>query len=148
MKRIDIDKPTLTEAQTETTPVTEQAAWQEAWTLQLGRSAELYGKLFATMRDEAAGFVQKRIEADMETAKAWSSCRTMNDLLDLQQKWLHCAVEHYTEQGLKMAELCQRAVSEPAEQAAAPAPAEAAPPKPAERKAPAGHAEPGVSRAA
>ncbi|MBL9035411.1 MAG: phasin family protein [Rhodospirillaceae bacterium] len=147
MKRIDIDKPGTSGTQAETAPAMEQAAWQEAWTLQLGRTAEIYGKLFAAMRDEAAGFVQKRIEADMETAKAWSTCRTMNDLLDLQQKWLHCAVEHYTEQGMKMAELCQRTMSEPAETVAAAAPAEAAQPKPAERKT-AAQAEAGVSRAA
>ncbi len=146
MKRIDTDKTATTSAQTGIAPTAEHAAWQEAWTLQLNRTAELYGKLFATLRDEAAGFVQKRIEADMETAKAWSSCRTMNDLLDLQQKWLQSAVEHYSEQSLKMAELCQRAVSEPAELPAAVA--EAEPPKPAERKVQGGHAETGVPRAA
>jgi hypothetical protein len=146
MKRIDTDKTATTSAQIGIAPTAEQAAWQEAWTLQLNRAAELHGKLFAAMRDEAAGFVQKRIEADMETAKAWSSCRTMNDLLDLQQKWLQSAVEHYSEQGLKMAELCQRAVSEPAELPVAAA--EAEPPKPAERKVHGGHAETGVPRAA
>lgn len=155
MKRIDIDKPAATpqpQPAAQAALDTGQAAWQEAWSQQLNRTAEIYGKLFATMRDEVSTFVQKRIEADMEIARRWNTCSNMTEVLDLQQKWLQGAVEHYTEQSLKMAEICQKAVSEPAQ---LPIPAEPAHPSaagerqiPAERKAPSEHAEPGVSRAA
>lgn len=157
MKRIDIDKPAATsrpEITAETAIGQGQAAWQEAWSQQLNRTAEIYGKLFATMREEVSGFVQKRIEADMEIARAWSTCQTMTDVLDLQQKWLQGAVEHYSEQSLKMAELCQKATSEPAQAPVAaaaqpPAPAASEPPRAAsERKTTAEHGERSVSRAA
>lgn len=139
MKRIEIEKPIA--APTASAP---EAAWNEAWNQQLGRTAEMYGKLFAAMRDETAGFVQRRLEADMDIARCWSTCRSMTDVLDLQQKWLRDAIEQYTQQGLKMAELCQKAVAEPA-QAAAEAPAQPG----AERSKPAGEqGDPGVQRAA
>ncbi len=115
MKRIEIDKPAATQVETAS-----QATWNDAWSQHLTHTAEMYGKLFAAMRDEAAGFVQKRLEADMEIARGWSNCRSVTDVLDLQQKWLRAAVDHYTEQGLKMAEICQRTVGEPAQAASEP----------------------------
>jgi hypothetical protein len=112
MKRIDLEKTAASSRNDNVAaPVqtAESATWQEAWTAQFSHGAELYGRLFAGLRDETAGFVHKRIEADMEAARAWGTCRSMNEVLELQQKWLQDAVEHYSAQSLKMADLCQRA---------------------------------------
>ncbi len=146
MKRIEIDKPAATQPEATLTGTATQAAWNDAWSQQMNHTAEMYGKLFAAMRDEVAGFVQRRLEADMAVARDWSACRSMTDVLDLQQKWLRGALDHYTKQGMKMAEICQRAVSEPARTAGE---AEAEATKPAvERKAGTEHPVGGVQRAA
>lgn len=112
MKRIE--KPAAPQIET-TEAETTQAQWAEAWTQQLNRSGEIYGRLFANMRDEIAGFMQKRLDANMEIAQAWTACRSMNEALELQQTWLRSAIEQYSEEGTKMSELCRSAVfqSEP-----------------------------------
>ncbi len=145
MKRIEIEKPTATPTVTQGAP---DAAWNEAWTQQLGRTAEIYGKLFAAMRDETAGFVQKRLEADMDIARCWGACRSMTDVLDLQQKWLRDAIEQYTQQGLKLTELCQKAVSEPVQTVAQAQPQTASQPGAERTKPAAEQSEAGVPRAA
>lgn len=86
------------------------AVWAEAWTQQLNRSGEIYGRLFSGMRDEVASFMQKRLEANMETARAWTTCRSVNEALDLQQSWLRCAIEQYSDESVKMSELCRGAI--------------------------------------
>ncbi len=146
MKRIEIDKPAAAQPEATLAGAASQAAWNDAWSQQMSHTAEMYGKLFAAMRDEVAGFVQKRLEADMAVARDWSTCRSMTDVLDLQQKWLRSALDHYTEQGMKMAEICQRAVSEPARMAGE---TEVEAPKPAaERKTGTEHPVGSVPRAA
>lgn len=95
------------------------AAWADAWTQQLNRSGEVYGRLFSGMRDEFASFMQKRLEANMETARAWTNCRSVNEALDLQQSWLRHAIEQYSDESVKMSELCRGAMF-PAQQEAAP----------------------------
>ena len=42
-----------------------------AFSQQFGRSGETYGRLFAAMREEFNGFVQRRVDANMATFKAW-----------------------------------------------------------------------------
>lgn len=144
MKRIDIERPTTTQA--ESAGQVPQSAWNDAWNQQLGRTAEIYGRLFAAMRDDFASLVQRRIDADLETARCWGNCRNVTEVLDLQQKWLRGAIEHYTQHGQRVAELCQAAVSEPMEAAKS---AEATSPKgPAERKSASEHAEGSDRRAA
>jgi hypothetical protein len=107
MKRIEKSAaPQIENTEAENT----QAQWAEAWTQQLNRSGEIYGRLFASMRDEIASFMQKRLEANMEIAQAWTACRSVNEALELQQTWLRCAVEQYGEEGAKMSELCRGAV--------------------------------------
>jgi hypothetical protein len=86
-----------------------QTAWAETWNQQLGRSGEIYGRLFAGMQDEVTHFVQKRLDANMETARAWGACRGVNEALELQQSWLRTAVEHYSSEGVRMSELCRSA---------------------------------------
>lgn len=117
MKRID--KPVASQienTQHETTGAqtaqaeSMQAAWTDAWNQQLGRSGEIYGRLFAGMRDELAAFWQKRLDANMETARAWSACSSVNEALELQQSWLRSAIEHYSDEGTRISELCRSAV--------------------------------------
>src|ERR1041385_822731 len=84
-----------------------QTQLSEAWSQQFGRSGETYGRLFAAMRDEFTGFVQRRLDANMATMHAWSECRSVNDALALQQSWLQQAVEHYVDQGNRMIETCR-----------------------------------------
>jgi len=144
MKRIDKPGASQVEAaqaetrQAQTMAQTMQAAWAEAWGQQLNRSGEIYGQLFAGMRDEFAAFMQKRLEANMEAARAWTACRSVNEALELQQSWLRCAIEHYGDQGTKMSELCRSAVFHTEPEAAQRAPEEAKPaPKPAPERGPA-----------
>jgi len=125
MKRIDKPAASQTEHSPSETSRAEaaqaenvQAAWAEAWSQQLSRSGEIYGRLFAGMHDEVAGFLQKRLDANMETVRAWSACRGVNEALDLQQSWLRSAIEHYSDQGVRMSELCRGALF-PAEPEAA-----------------------------
>lgn len=144
MKRIDIDKPAVAQVApgTETAPST----WSDAWNEQLNRSVGVYGRLFAAMRDDFAGLVQKRIEADLDIARCWGACRNMTDALELQQKWLQGAIEHYTQHGQRMAELCQTVMSQPSETTGS---ADSASPKVVdERKTASGHPEAGDRRAA
>lgn len=117
MKRID--KPVASQigaTQAETAQVENtqaeamQAAWTEAWGQQLNHFGEVYGRLFARMRDQFPAFVQKRLDANMEAARAWSACRSVNEALELQQSWLHSAIEHYSDQSVRMSELCRSAV--------------------------------------
>jgi hypothetical protein len=86
-----------------------QAAWAETWTHQLGRSGEVYGRLFAGLHDEVTAFVQKRMDANLETARAWGACRDVGEMLELQQSWLRSAISHYSDQSIRMSELCRGA---------------------------------------
>lgn len=93
-----------------------QAAWTDAWNQQLGRSGEVYGRLFAGMRDELTAFWQKRLEANMETMRAWSTCGSVNEAVELQQSWLRSAIAHYSDEGSRISDLCRGAIfhAEPA----------------------------------
>src|SRR5215467_56282 len=86
-----------------------QEQLKEAWSQQFSHSGETYGKLFAAMRDEFTGFMQRRLEANMATMQAWSECRSINDLVVLQQDWVRCAVEQYVDQGNRVIETCRHA---------------------------------------
>ena len=94
-----------------------QAQLSEAWNQQLGRSGETYGRLFAAMRDEFTGFVQRRLDANMATVREWSECRSLNDVLALQQRWAQSAVEQYVDQGNRILETCRMAATDIAEAA-------------------------------
>jgi Phasin protein len=122
-----------------------QAQLSEAWNQQLGRSGETYGRLFAAMRDEFTGFVQRRLDANMATVREWSECRSLNDVLALQQRWAQSAVEQYVDQGNRILETCRMAATDIAE-AAQKAEGE----KPAAERKPAAQrpAEPDIRRAA
>lgn len=123
-----------------------QAQLSDAWAQQFGRSGETYGRLFAAMREECTGFVQRRLDANMTTFRAWAECRTLSDALALQQSWLQCAVEQYADQGNRIAETCRLAAADVAE-AVQPA---TEPEKPATERKPDAHrpAETGVKQAA
>jgi len=124
-----------------------QAQLTEAWSQQFGRSGETYGRLFAAMREEFTGFVQRRLDANMAIMRAWSECRSFNDALALQQSWAQCAVEHYVDQGNRVIETCRLAATDIAEaaQPAAEAVKPAAESKPAATRQP---AEPDIKHAA
>jgi hypothetical protein len=109
-----------------------QAHLNDAWGQQFSRSGETYGRLFATVRDELTGFVQRRLDANMVTMREWSECRSFNDVLALQQRWMQAAVEQYVDEGSRIFETCRLAASDMAD-AASPA-AEAMKPT-AERRA-------------
>jgi len=94
-----------------------QAQLSEAWNQQLGHSGDTYGRLFAAMRDEFTGFVQRRLDANMATAHDWSECRSLNDVLALQQRWVQSAVEQYVDQGNRILETCRLAATDIAEAA-------------------------------
>jgi hypothetical protein len=112
-----------------------QAQLTEAWSQQASRSGETYGKLFATMRDEFTGFVQRRVDANMTAMREWSECRSFNDALALQQRWVQCAVEQYVDQGNRIVETCRLAAADLTEVAPPTAEAE----KPATERKPATH---------
>ena len=122
-----------------------QAQLSEAWNQQLGHSGETYGRLFAAMRDEFTGFVQRRLDANMATVREWSECHSLNDVLALQQRWAQSAVEQYVDQGNRILETCRMAATDIAE-AAQKAEGE----KPAAERKPAAQrpAEPDIRRAA
>jgi len=94
-----------------------QAQLSEAWSQQFGRSGETYGRLFAAMRDELTGFMQRRLDANFTAVHAWWECRSFNDALALQQRWMQDAVEQYVDQGNRIIETCRLAATDIAESA-------------------------------
>ena len=122
-----------------------QAQLAETWNQQFNRSGETYGRLFAAMRDEFTGFVQRRLDANAAAMREWSECRSFNDALALQQRWVQCAVDQYIEQGNRIFETCRMAASDIAE-AATPQKAEAE--KPERKSATQRHGEPDIKAAA
>ena len=94
-----------------------QAQLTEAWSQQASRSGETYGRLFAAMHDEMTSFVQRRVDANMTAVREWSECRSFNDALALQQRWMQCAVEQYVDQGTRIMETCRLAAADLAETA-------------------------------
>jgi hypothetical protein len=94
-----------------------QAQLTDAWSQQASRSGETYGRLFAAMRDEMTNFVQRRGDANMTAVREWSECRSFNDALALQQRWMQCAVEQYVDQGTRIMETCRLAAADLAEAA-------------------------------
>jgi hypothetical protein len=97
----------------------------ESWARQFSRSGETYGRLFASMRDEFTSFMQRRIDANLATMREWSECRSFNDALALQQRWVQSAVEEYIDEGNRILETCRLAATDIAEATVQPA-AEAA----------------------
>ena len=94
-----------------------QAQLADAWSQHASRSGETYGRLFAAMRDEYTGFVQRRVDANMATVHEWFECRSLNDVLALQQRWVQSAVEQYVDQGNRILETCRLAATDVAEAA-------------------------------
>jgi hypothetical protein len=92
-----------------------QAQLAEAWSQQFGRSGETYGQLFAAMRDEFTGFLHRRVDANLATMHEWSECRSFNDALALQQRWVQSAVEQYIDEGNRIWETCRQAGTDIAE---------------------------------
>lgn len=89
-----------------------QAQLADAWSQHASRSGETYGRLFAAMRDEFTGFVQRRVDANMAAVRDWSECRSLNDVLALQQRWVQSAVEQYVDQGNRIMETCRLAAAD------------------------------------
>jgi len=123
-----------------------QAQLAETWSQQASRSGETYGRLFAAMREEITGFVQRRVDANMTAVREWSECRSFNDALAFQQRWVQCAVEQYVDQGTRIMETCRLAAADLAEavQPATEAEKSAAERKPAAHR----HAEQHLKQAA
>jgi hypothetical protein len=123
-----------------------QAQLADAWSQQAGRSGETYGRLFAAMRDETTDFVQRRVDANMTAVREWFECRSLNDVLALQQRWVQSAVEQYVDQGNRILETCRLAAADLTEAAQPAAEAE----KDATERKPAAHrqAEPHLKHAA
>ena len=84
----------------------------EAWSQQASRSGETYGRFFAAMRDEMTSFVQRRVDANMAAVREWSECRSLNDVLALQQRWVQSAVDQYVDQGNRILETCRLAATD------------------------------------
>jgi hypothetical protein len=112
-----------------------QAQLSDAWSQQASRSGETYGRFFAAMRDEFTGFVQRRVDANMATVREWSECRSLNDILTLQQRWVQSAVEQYVDQGNRIMETCRLATADLTEAAQPAAETE----NPATERKPAAH---------
>ena len=94
-----------------------QAHLSEAWSQQFGRSGETYGRLFATMRDELTGFVQRRLDTNLAAVHDWWECRSFNEALAVQQRWLQSSVEQYVDQSNRIIETCRLAATDIAETA-------------------------------
>jgi len=84
----------------------------EAWSQQASRSGETYGRFFAAIRDEMTDFVQRRVDANLTAAREWPECRSFNDVLALQQRWVQTAVEQYVDQGNRIMETCRLAATD------------------------------------
>ena len=80
-------------------------------------------------------FVQRRVDANMTTMREWYECRSLNDVLALQQRWVQSAVEQYVDQGNRIMETCRLAAADLTEAAQPAAEAE----KAATERKPAAH---------
>ena len=79
------------------------------WSEMLERSGQAYAKIFTAWRDEMVGFTEKRLQADLDTARAFYGCQSWAEMLELQQGWLKQAVENYAEENNRLLEICQEA---------------------------------------
>ena len=48
----------------------------------------------------------------MTTMREWYECRSLNDVLAFQQRWVQSAVEHYVDQGNRIMETCRLAAAD------------------------------------
>ena len=64
----------------------------------VGKGASIFGRGFASMQQESLRFMNQRFEDNIKTAGEIGNCKTLPDLLALQQKWLAGMSRAYTDE--------------------------------------------------
>lgn len=64
----------------------------------VGKGASIFGRGFASMQQESLRFLNQRFEDNIKTAGEIGNCKTLPDLLALQQKWLAGMSRAYTDE--------------------------------------------------
>jgi hypothetical protein len=64
----------------------------------VGKGASIFGRGFASMQQESLRFMNQRFEDNIKTAGEVGNCKTLPDLLALQQKWLAGMSRAYTDE--------------------------------------------------
>ena len=64
----------------------------------VGKGASIFGRGFASMQQESLRFMNQRFEDNIKTAGEIGNCKTLPDLLALQQRWLAGMSRAYTDE--------------------------------------------------
>lgn len=85
-----------------------------------GRSASMVSRGLAAIQREGVRFMNKRLEDNMRVAGEMGSCKTLPDMLALQQKWIAGMTRAYADEWQRYNELMAEIVrgdgaDEPAE---------------------------------
>ena len=83
--------------------------FSEHWSEMMERSGQAYSKIFTAWRDEMIGFTEKRLQADLDTGRAFYGCRSWAEMVELQQDWLKQAIENYADENSRLMEICREA---------------------------------------
>lgn len=80
-------------------PATFPAA--EAWS----KGASIFGRSFATMQKEGLRFFNQRMEENMKVVEGFAACKSVPDVLAVQQKWFADMTRAYTEEWQRCSEM-------------------------------------------
>jgi hypothetical protein len=64
----------------------------------VGRGASVFGRSFAAMQQESLRFMNQRLEDNMKVATEAGTCKSLPDLLALQQKWVATMTRAYADE--------------------------------------------------
>lgn len=64
----------------------------------VGKGASVFGRGFASMQQEGLRFMNERFEDNIKAASEMGSCKSLPDLIAVQQKWLAGMTRAYTDE--------------------------------------------------
>lgn len=79
------------------------------------QACRLYADGIATLNEELMGFVNARLDRDIELGRAFSECPNWSDAASLQQDWTQQATREYLAEAGRLAELASKVTQESGE---------------------------------
>jgi hypothetical protein len=75
-------------------------------------AAQAYASALSEMGNEIARFVAMRVECDCGAGRAMAECRKPSDITALQQNWWRQAMEDYSAEAAKLAQVAMRTTAQ------------------------------------
>ena len=98
----------------ETPFIASQTELGDRWSESMDRSRELIVNGVRNLQEQTLRLIDQRLERDAEAIRDYRRCRTIADILSVQQKWLSGVGLDLFEGGMRMGQLMQEMVSEEA----------------------------------